>query len=86
MFFKPPCFPDIESLIIDGLPQNVQGQVKKVVFDFDESCIVKGLGSGSASTARGATVYFHDEKVIDYCFSLLKLYLILHFICFYLIF
>ena len=66
MYYKVPIFPDLDSLIRAGLPKDVHNQVERIVLDFDESDVVKGLGAGSASTARGATVYFKDEKVIPF--------------------
>ena len=62
MFYSIPDFPDLDSLILAGLSKEVQDTVEKVVLDYDSN-IVKGLGAGGASTAKGATVYFKDGQV-----------------------
>ena len=63
MFYSIPDFPDLNSLILAGLPKDVQDRVEKIALDYDSGNVVEGLGAGGASTAKGATVYFKDEKV-----------------------
>ena len=63
MGYQVPSFPDLDSLITAGLPPKLRDNIDQIVLDFDESDVVKGLGSGSASTAKGATVIFKNDQV-----------------------
>lgn len=61
MFYALPEYPDLDTLIRAVLPQDQRDDIEKIVINYD-SDVVQGLGAGGASTAKGATVYFKDEK------------------------